>query len=86
VDVREPFERVIADLPPYGQLSLPVKFVPQAPAHLNPDDEIVVYCRSGQRSAWATEQLMHLGFQKVLNLKGGLMAWGQQVDSSFRGY
>ncbi len=37
---------------------------------------------SGPRSAWATEQLMRMGFDKVLNLKGGIQAWRKQVDPS----
>ena len=86
VDVREPFERMISDLPNHGQLSLPVKFIQQAISRLSPEDEVVVYCRSGPRSAWAAEQLMHMGFRKVLNLRGGILAWREQVDPSLKAY
>ena len=86
VDVREPFERMIADLPSHGQRPIPVKKIPFAGRELDPEEEIVVYCRSGPRSAWATERLMQMGFPKVLNLKGGIMAWRDQVDPSMKAY
>jgi adenylyltransferase/sulfurtransferase len=86
VDVREAFERSIVDLPDFGQRAIPVKAIPFASPHLDPDDEIVVYCRSGPRSAWATERLLEMGFPKVLNLRGGVLAWRSQVDPSMKAY
>lgn len=86
VDVREAFERTIVDLPDFGQRSIPVKSIPFAAAHLDPEDEIVVYCRAGPRSAWATERLMEMGFPRVLNLRGGVLAWRDQVDPSMKAY
>jgi len=86
VDVREPFERLIADLPDHGQKRIPVKELPfRAPA-LDPEAEIVLYCRSGPRSAWATERLMAMGFTRVYNLKGGILGWRGQVDPSVPSY
>jgi len=86
VDVREAFERSIADLPDFGQRAISVKAIPFAAPHLDPDDEIVVYCRSGPRSAWATERLLEMGFPRVLNLRGGVLAWRSQVDPSMKAY
>lgn len=86
VDVREPFERSIADLPDYGQRAVPVKEIPFVAAELDQEAEIVLYCRSGPRSAWATERLMEMGFRRVLNLKGGVMAWRAQINPSMQGY
>jgi adenylyltransferase/sulfurtransferase len=86
VDVREPFERLISDLPSYGQQAIPVKEIPARGPTLERDAEIVVYCRSGPRSAWATERLMEMGFRKVLNLKGGILAWRDDVDPSVPTY
>ena len=86
LDVREPFEKALADLPPHEEHSIPVKFIPFASAHLDPGDEIVVYCRSGERSSWATAQLLGMGFPQVLNLKGGILAWRDQVDPSLKVY
>jgi adenylyltransferase/sulfurtransferase len=86
VDVREPFERAIVDLPDHGQRLIPVKQIPVAAHELDPSAETVVYCRSGPRSAWAAERLMEMGFRRVLNLRGGIMAWRAQVDPSIKGY
>lgn len=86
VDVREPFERFIADLPDYGQLRIPVKEIPVQGPQLDRDAEIVMYCRSGPRSAWATERFMEMGFKRVLNLKGGLLAWRTEVDPTLKRY
>jgi rhodanese-related sulfurtransferase len=86
VDVREPFERHIADLPEVGQLRIPVKEIPFRGGELDQDAELVMYCRSGPRSSWATERLMEMGHRKVLNLKGGVMGWKTQVDPSMRSY
>ena len=86
VDVREPFERAMVDLPDYGQRGIPVKEIPFVGPGLDPEVEMVLYCRSGPRSAWATERLMEMGFHRVLNLKGGVMGWRAQVDPSLPGY
>ena len=86
VDVREPFERLLADLPDHGQTSIPVREIPFRGRDLDPEAEIVVYCRSGPRSAWATERLMEMGFSRVYNLKGGLMGWKTRVDTTLQSY
>ena len=86
VDVREPFERQIADLPDYGELRIPVMEIPFRGPELNPDSEIVMYCRSGPRSSWATERLLEMGFRKVLNLRGGVLEWKSEVDPSTPSY
>jgi len=86
VDVREPFERHMADLPASGQIRIPVKEVPFRGPDLDPTSEIVVYCRSGLRSAWAVERFMEMGFSRVLNLRGGLLAWKAEIDPTLPGY
>jgi adenylyltransferase/sulfurtransferase len=86
VDVREPFERALVDLPNHGQRHIPVKQIPLLGPTLDREAEIVFYCRSGPRSAWATEYLVNMGYRRVLNLRGGIMGWRAQVDPSLRGY
>lgn len=49
-------------------------FLEKAKAQLDPKKPVVVYCRSGARSARATEQLRAAGFT-VHDLKGGITAW-----------
>lgn len=78
VDVREPHELEIskiegAELIPLGSFA----------AHMNEFDsanEIVLFCKSGTRSARALELLAGAGFRKVKNLRGGINEWARQVD------
>ena len=82
IDVREPHEFQICRIP--GSMLIPLGEVPKRMNELNSADEIVVHCRSGQRSAKAVEFLMKAGFRKIHNLKGGILAWSDQVDPSVR--
>ncbi len=86
VDVREHHEREIADLPGYGQLCIPVGDFLNRMNELDPNDNIVVYCRSGARSGWAVLRLMEQGFENVWNLKGGILAWRNEVDPTLQEY
>lgn len=86
VDVREPFEVAIADLPDHGQLRIPSRDFAHRYGELDPDGEVVIYCRSGARSAQATHFLLANGFEKVLNLEGGVLGWRQDVDPSLTAY
>jgi len=86
LDVREPFEAQIADLPEHNTRRIPTGQLPSCVSDLDPDDTYVVYCRSGARSAWAVQLLMREGFENVLNLKGGVLGWRQDVDPSLQAY
>lgn len=86
VDVREHFERRIADLPEQGQLRIPAAELLSRVGELDPGRETVVYCRSGNRSAWAVRLLQERGFPRAVNLKGGLQAWREDVDPTLRAY
>ena len=86
VDVREPFEASIADLPDCGQKRIPTGEFEARIGELERDSVIVLYCRSGARSAWATQVLMGNGFENVLNLKGGVLGWREDVDPSLEAY
>jgi len=84
IDVREPHEFQICCIPD-SQL-IPLGQVPQRMNELNSADEIVVHCRSGIRSAQAVQLLMKAGFRKIHNLRGGILAWSDQVDPSVPKY
>jgi sulfur-carrier protein adenylyltransferase/sulfurtransferase len=86
VDVREPFEAEIADLPDHGQVRIPIGEFQARVAELNPDDELVVYCRSGGRSAQVVALLVAHGYERVLNLKDGVLGWRAEVDPTLRAY
>ena len=84
IDVREPHEYQICNIP--GSKLIPLGDVPSRMNELNSADEIVVHCRSGQRSAQAVDLLMKAGFRKIHNLKGGVLAWADQVDPTMPKY
>ena len=86
VDVRERFEQRIADLPNHDQLRMPTGEFLHRIDEIDRDREVVLYCRSGSRSAWAARLLMDRGFDSVLNLKGGVLAWKAEVDPTLRAY
>ena len=84
VDVREPHEFDICRIP--GSVLIPLGDVPKRMNELDSAEEIVVHCRSGQRSARAVELLRKSGFRRIHNLKGGILAWSDQVDPSVPKY
>ena len=84
IDVREPHEFQVCRIP--GSTLIPLGEIPKRMHELDSASEIVVHCRSGQRSAKAVEFLMKAGFQKIHNLKGGILAWSDQVDPSVPKY
>ena len=86
LDVREPHELGICKLNytlhiPLGEIRFHLDELEKLK-----DKEIVVYCRSGKRSLMAAEFLQEASFANVKNLKGGILAWSDEVDSSFTKY
>ena len=55
-------------------------------AELDKGREMVVHCKSGMRSAKAIAFLRQQGFTKLRNLKGGILAWADQVDPTMAKY
>jgi adenylyltransferase/sulfurtransferase len=84
IDVREPHEYDICRIP--GSKLIPLGEVPKRMNELNSADDIVVHCKSGMRSSKAVELLIKSGFNKIHNLKGGILAWSDQVDPSVPKY
>jgi adenylyltransferase/sulfurtransferase len=78
VDVREPNEFQINRIA--GSTLIPLGDIPKRYTELNPEDEIVVHCKMGGRSAKAADFLRSVGFKRVLNLKGGILDWIDKVD------
>ncbi|NND70988.1 MAG: molybdopterin-synthase adenylyltransferase MoeB [Rhodothermales bacterium] len=79
VDVRKPNEYQIANLD--GTL-IPLHELNDRVGELDDyrDRDVILYCRSGVRSARAVEILQQHGFPSVYNLKGGMLAWTKDVD------
>lgn len=84
LDVREPHEYQICRIPkarliPLGELERRIH-------ELDRSWDIVAFCRSGVRSARAVKFLREAGFEKVKNLKGGILAWSDEVDPTVPKY
>ena len=78
VDVREPHEIAICELP--GSVKIPLGTLTENLHRLSTADQIVVHCRSGSRSAKAVALLQQAGFRKARNLAGGILAWADRID------
>jgi molybdopterin/thiamine biosynthesis adenylyltransferase/rhodanese-related sulfurtransferase/molybdopterin converting factor small subunit len=78
LDVREPHEYEINRIP--GSTLIPLGDLPERFTELDPTREIVAQCKSGMRSARAAAFLREQGFKNVRNLKGGILAWVDQID------
>lgn len=86
VDVREPFERDIADLPEIDQLRIPVGEIATRMDEIPRDREVILYCRSGARSQAVGQLLVSMGFSDVVNLTGGVLGWRADVDPTLEAY
>jgi adenylyltransferase/sulfurtransferase len=83
LDVREPFEYKIANLG--GQL-IPLGEVAQRLSEIDRNREVVVQCKGGVRSQKAAEVLKQNGFEHVINLAGGIIAWATEIDPTMKKY
>ncbi len=77
IDVREPYEYEEFNL---GGKSVPLGELFTAPGEVSDDKnaEIVVYCRTGNRSGMAQQILQQAGYTQVRNLIGGVVAWQEK--------
>lgn len=86
VDVREPVEWDILHVPgatliPQGQI-----LSGEALAQLPQDRQIVLYCKTGIRSAEVLAALKHAGFADAVHVQGGVLSWARNVDPSLPVY
>jgi rhodanese-related sulfurtransferase len=88
VDVREPQELAIVQLP--GFINLPLRdyaqWSPEIYTRLDKDTETIVLCHHGMRSAQMCQWLVAQGFTNVSNVIGGIDAYSHHVDSSLPKY
>jgi rhodanese-related sulfurtransferase len=75
IDVRSPMEVASGIIP--GATNIPLHMLPMSVEKIPDDSEVVIYCRTGARSAQACAYLTSLGKNNVYNLRGGIMAWLQ---------
>jgi adenylyltransferase/sulfurtransferase len=84
IDVREPHEYQICNIP--AAKLIPLGEIGRRLGELDPEADIVIHCKSGMRSARACGVLKAAGFKHVRNMKGGILAWSDQVDRSVPKY
>ncbi|MDB5025864.1 MAG: rhodanese-like protein [Mucilaginibacter sp.] len=84
IDVREDFEYEMSNL---GGILIPLGGILIEAEQIAKDKPVIVQCRSGKRSAAAIMQLeQQFGFTNLYNLKGGLLAWAEEIDPAINVY
>jgi rhodanese-related sulfurtransferase len=81
VDVREPYEHQDFNI---GGILLPLgsfRSMDIEPIEGLKDEEVILYCRSGNRSGQAALILDGMGFKNTKNLAGGMLAWKERIGS-----
>ena len=85
VDVREDNEVAIGRIP--NSIHIPLGQILGRMNEIDPNRETVVHCKMGGRSARAIDALQRSGFQgKLMNLKGGILRWSDEVDPNVPKY
>ena len=84
IDVREPDEYQIAHVE--GVPLIPLATLPQRFTDLDPNQALYVHCKSGMRSLKAVQFLKEQGFKYAKSVKGGILAWADEIDHSVPKY
>jgi len=84
IDVREPHEHDFANIS--GEL-IPMNSIIEQQDRIEKDKPVIIYCRSGNRSAMVIHELeKRFGFNNLFNLKGGILAWAKEIDPGVQSY
>jgi len=83
IDCREADEFAFANI---GGTLIPMRDTPQRLTEFSDEGELVIICRSGSRSAMVTNFLRQNGFPNARNLKGGILAWSNEIDPTVPKY
>ena len=84
LDVREPEEVALAAFP--DATNIPMGDIPSRLSELDPDCETIVVCHHGIRSAQVAIYLARMGFERAINLAGGIDAWSVAADPAVPRY
>ncbi len=84
IDVREAHERAFTNI---GGDHIPMGRIMQSLDKIDKNKDVIIYCRSGSRSAQVVDflQAQH-GFDNLINLKGGILAWSDEIDGTIKKY
>lgn len=84
IDVREDFEYEMSNI---GGTLIPLGGILIEAEKIAKDKPVIVQCRSGKRSAAAIMQLeQQFGYTNLYNLKGGILAWAEEIDPTINVY
>ncbi|MBL7883851.1 MAG: rhodanese-like domain-containing protein [Bacteroidia bacterium] len=83
IDVREEHELEICEI---GGTHIPMGDVMDNLDKISKDKQVVIHCRSGARSGAICQSLESQGYNNVYNLKGGIIAWATEIDTSLTKY
>ena len=84
IDVREEYEVEICNI---GGNHIPMGEILNRADEINKDIPVVIHCRSGARSSNVIHALeMQLGLTNLHNLKGGILAWANEIDQNMEQY
>ena len=84
IDVREPWEVEICSI---GAHHIPMGEILTRVEEIKKDVPVVIHCRSGARSANVVNALeMQLGLTNLYNLRGGILAWANEIDQTLEQY
>lgn len=83
IDVREDFEYEMSNL---GGELIPLSGIMIESGKIDRNKPVIIQCRSGKRSAAAIMQLEQQGFNNLYNLKGGMLAWAEEIDPEMQVY
>ncbi|QQR87743.1 MAG: rhodanese-like domain-containing protein [Flavobacteriales bacterium] len=82
IDVREPYEVELCNI---GGTPIPMGDVVERIDEVRKDVPVVIHCRSGARSGAVINALSsRYGYTNLINLKGGILAYGREVDPSMK--
>lgn len=84
LDVREPWEHKICHIA--ESRVIPMGELQQRSGELTTERPLVVICHHGTRSFHATLWLRQHGFDKAINLAGGIDAWAREIDPAMQRY
>jgi len=84
IDVREQFEYEMANIS--GEL-IPMQDIIEQYDRIESDKPVIIHCRSGNRSAVVIQELeKRFGLTNLYNLKGGIIAWSNEIDPNIPKY
>lgn len=84
IDIREPYEFDICNL---NATLIPMYDLPNNLDKISHNKTVIIHCRSGARSERMVEYLQSAhNFNNLYNLKGGILAWANEIDNSLTTY